>query len=96
MFTEEELWKLRKQITLNSLYIVDYQNDFDINALDACDFFDGYVDYLAYMMEEDCVDIKTVDKFMLALERYDTSENLHDYYGCFEYDPLPIIREKGD
>ena len=76
--------------------MADYQNDFGIGTFSTCEFFEGYVDYLEDMMEEDCVDIKTVDKFMVALNRYDTSENLFNWYGCFEYDPLPIIREKGD
>ena len=42
--TKEQLWKLRKEIALGSLYIDDYKNSFGINPENVCDFFNSFID----------------------------------------------------
>lgn len=47
----EYLWPLRQQITLGSMYVADYENDFGISRDKVCDFFlsfwDSYTEELA-------------------------------------------------
>ena len=49
----EDLAQLRKEIVLNSYYIGDYENSFGFNAKDISYFFDGYMDYITELCEED-------------------------------------------
>ena len=42
--TKEQLWKLRKEIVLGSLYIDDYKNSFGINPENVCDFFNSFIE----------------------------------------------------
>lgn len=51
--TFSDVLKLRRQIVLNSLYISDYENHFDFDAYEVCDFFDGYMEYLAEEYKEE-------------------------------------------
>lgn len=90
--TKETLWALRKQIVLNSLFIADYQNTFGIDSHAVCDFFDGYLDYLEEAMEKEVAGFKDED-FFVWLPRYDTPDNLWNWYGCFVDDPLPLPQE---
>lgn len=92
MLTKVELQKLRSQITLNSLYVSDYQNNLGIEEHTVCEFFNGYVDYLGELIEEDYPNAKDGDWYGL-LGEYDTTDNLWDWYWCFEDDPLPRYRE---
>ena len=79
--TQEDLWKLRKQIVLNSLFIADYENDFEFNSFDISHFMGGYYDYLQELMEEDnCTD----------LSKYDKEDNLLSWFNC--YDDLSWVR----
>lgn len=86
--TSEQLWALRKQIVLNSLYYSDYRNTFGIDCRVVCDFFDSYLSYLEELMADDSADYTDEDFFAL-LPRYDTPDNLWNWYGCYESDPLP-------
>ncbi len=72
--TKEQLWELRKEITLNSLFIRDYENSFDIDPQECCTFFDGYVESL-YMYSND----KNADFFEIA-DKYDNIENLYGFW----------------
>lgn len=81
VFTKEELWQLRNEIVLNSLYLKDYSNLFEIPE-DVCyNFFEGYVEELCLQAEdegfkwEDIIDV---------FNKYDTPENLYYYYSCCE------------
>lgn len=77
--TSSELWKLRNEITLNSIYIADYENSFRFNAKDVCNFFDGFIDYLSDEAEED-----GITDFEVALEKYDNEEFLYTWFLCFD------------
>lgn len=89
----ETLWALRKQIILNSLFISDYRNTFRIDPHVVCDFFDSY---LSYLDEEMTQTVPGYDdsQFFDLLSRFDTEENLWDWYSCYEDDPLPLPVEE--
>ena len=92
VLTQEQLWKLRKEIVLNSLYYKDYKNSFVIDCHDCCDFFDGYCDYLEELMIENG---HTDNEFFELLSKYDTVYNLSEWYSMFDENPLPIkIKEE--
>lgn len=50
--SKDELWALRKEIVLNSLFVSDYRNSFGISPKSACDFFDGYCHFLWDIAEQ--------------------------------------------
>ena len=75
--TFSDVLKLRRQIVLNSLYISDYENRFDFDAYEVCDFFDGYMEFLAEEWEEShgdvagCSDIFDMENDENLLEWFD-------------------------
>lgn len=93
--SQETLWQLRMEIRLCSLYYKDYKNSFGIDCHSVCDFMDGYADYLDELMRGSIPDYDDVNFFDL-LSRYDTPENLWDWYGCFEAEPLPLPASEED
>lgn len=80
--TIDELWQLREEIKLYSLFIADYDNSFDFYPNDVCAFFEGYCDYLDELQSEG-------DKSIPALD-YDSKENLWSWFNC--YDDLSWVR----
>ncbi len=85
-FTKEDLQSLRNEIVLNSLFVSDYKNSFGISAKSVCDFFDSYMDFIDEMAKEDGFKYgyqseHTFDEFF---EKYDTIDNLMEWYGCYE------------
>ena len=79
--SKEELWALRSEIVLNSLFVHDYQNSFGISPKSACDFFDGYADFITDLAEEDGLADMPFDKIA---ERYDNPDNLLAWHQCFD------------
>ena len=75
--TKEQLWNLRQDIPLCSLYVNDYQNRYDIDPKQVCMFFDGYAEELGYLMEQDGVED---DRFFDELHKYDTIDNLWNWH----------------
>lgn len=90
LLTKEELWDLRNEIVLNSLYTSDYENTHHILPRDVQDFFDGYVEYLYELAEENGENPDIQDLCM----KYDNPDNLEDWYNCFEDNPLLNYVEK--
>lgn len=74
--TKEQLWKLRQEIVLGSLYIHDYDNSFGIDPSAVCNFFDSFI--------EDA----QVDDYgrpnNRKTEEYDNAEDLYNYYRSCE------------
>ena len=70
--TKEQLWKLRQEIVLGSLYTHDYDNSFGIDPSSVRNFFDSFI-------EDSQVDDfgKPIDR---EVEEYDNAEDLYDYY----------------
>ena len=77
-----QLWRLRQDIVLNSLYINDYQNRYGIDPRIVCDFMDGYVEELCAMAQEDGV--KT-DNILDIIELYDNKDNLYNYVNAIDW-----------
>ena len=81
MLSKKDLQVLRNEILLNSLFISDYENSFGLDPREVNAFFDGYLDYLEdLMLENNCSDENYFDN----LEKYDTLENLWNYYNELE------------
>lgn len=80
-FTREDLWRLREEVCLNSLYPADYCNSFGIDAHSCSAFFDGFVSFIEEMMEEDGI---SDERFFDELDKYDNADNLESWYNCFE------------
>ena len=89
--TEKALLELRKDISLNSLYVSDYENRFNIDPHQVCDFFNGYMEYLEEIAEEDDFDFDT-EGFGNFFDKYDTEDNLKNWYGCFDFDNNPFTK----
>ena len=84
-FTKETLWRLRQEVPIGSLYTNDFENSFGIPARACQDFFDGYMDELDYMMQEDGLYEDGYDKaFWDHLDEYDNADNLWDWYNVIE------------
>ena len=79
LLTKNELWQLRQDITLNSLYFDDYENRFGFDTYTTLEFFNSYIDYLNELMEEDN-DEYNDSQFFDMLDQYDNQENLYNYY----------------
>ena len=82
MLTMEQLKQLRSEIVLGSLYTSDYKNSLNIDIREVQDFFDGYVEYLWEIAEENGGD---------DIDDYDTQENLESWYNCFDEEPLRVL-----
>lgn len=87
--TQEQLWRLRRQIVLGSLYYSDYVNTFGIDCHPVCDFFDSFLSFVEELMKEEIPDFDDAT-FFDHLPAYDNAERLWDWYGCFEENPLPL------
>ena len=77
---EDELWEIRKQVTLNSMFNFDYVVKEGYDERDLANFFDGYVDYLYEVAEDNGG--KWTD--------YDDKDNLTYWFNC--YDDLSWVR----
>ena len=71
-----QLWRLRQDIVLNSLFINDYQNRYGIEPKEVCYFMDGYVEHLCMLAEENGV--KT-DDIGDIIRLFDNKDNLYNY-----------------
>ena len=87
---DEIIIDLRKQISLNSLFFSDYENSYGIDSHQVCNFFDGFIDYISELMDED--DVSDED-FFKNLDKYDTTDNLLEWYGCFDENPFTLEAE---
>ena len=85
LMTKTNLWNLRTEVSLGSLYTSDYENTFHILPIIVQNFFDGYIEYLWELAEEN--NKKDVD-FEDLVENYDNADNLEGWYYCFDEDPL--------
>lgn len=70
----DELWSLRNEVVLNSLFIHDYDNSLGYDPEDICEFFDGYLDYLSELSGE-----KDIEKL---IEKHDNPDNLWAWKLC--------------
>lgn len=88
--TEKALIELRKDIVLNSIYVSDYKNRFKIEPEEVCSFFNGYIEYLEEIAEEDNFDFDN-EGWSAFIDKYDTDKNLLGWYGCHDENPFTIF-----
>lgn len=81
--TKEQLWKLRQEITLNSLFLRDYENSLGIDPKECNTFFDGYVEYL---VELENTDYGLNPDLSVIFDLYDNAENLYNWFSCIEWE----------
>ena len=111
MMTEQQLSQLRSEIVLNSLYIDDYKNSFNIPEQCVASFFETYYDDLFYYYAEahgfESFDVMVNERKMTGTDvadilngdefwELDNSETLYRTYCKFEDDPLPVSDEDED
>ena len=91
MLSKTQLKQLRKEIVLNSLFISDYENSFNIDANDVCIFFEGYFEDLCYILKDEIGEEEynklSSDNFYKKVFEKDNIDNLCNYYYSIE-DPL--------
>lgn len=85
--TNEVILDLRKQIVLNSIYLRDYENDYNFDPKEVITFFDGYLDYIGEIMEEDGI---SDEEFWERLPDYDNEKYLLGWYDCFDKNPFNV------
>ena len=85
--TNEVILDLRKQIVLNSIYLRDYENDYNFDPKEVITFFDGYLDYIGEIMEEDGI---SDEEFWERLPDYDNEKYLLGWYDCFDENPFNV------
>lgn len=87
--TKEQLWKLRQEITLNSLFVRDYENSLGIDPKECYTFFDGYVEYLGELaIDAENVNLQEItdsDYLDLAFKQ-DNKENLYNWFSCIKWE----------
>lgn len=70
--TKEQLWKLRKEIMLGSIYIDDYKNSFGIEPQSVCNFFDSFI--------EDAQQDDDGNFNNRNIKEFDNADELYNYY----------------
>lgn len=80
--SKEQLWKLRKEVVLNSLFTSDFENSFGIDAKECQTFFDGYMEYLDELADDDKDNLNVV--VVSALD-YDSPDALYNWFNCIEW-----------
>ena len=92
MITFSDVKRLRKEIVLNSLYISDYKNTLGLDPHEVCDFFDGFVEYMAELLAEEYGDVP-VSEYYDYLYKYDDEANLEEWWNMFEECPFSGRKE---
>ena len=82
-FSKEDLWKLRCEVSVNSLYYSDYHNSFGLDTHSVSDFFDGWLDFLEEEMVEDGHK-DAGNKFFDYFDEYDNADFLWSWFMCYE------------
>lgn len=83
----KDIKQLRKEITLNSLFLRDYENSLGYDVDSVYYFFDGYAEYLHELLMNE-------GKTWNDLDDVDTDENLEAYIYFFEADTFPLKKDK--
>ena len=92
-FTKEDLWALRNEVVVNSIFDSDYHNSFGLDTHSVCDFFDGWLDFIEELMVEDGYKDAACRFFDYFVE-YDNADTLVQWYNC--YDDLSWMKYEGE
>ena len=82
-FTKEDLWALRNEVVVNSIFYSDYHNSFGLDTHSVCDFFDGWLDFIEELMVEDGYKDAACRFFDYFVE-YDNADTLVQWYNCYD------------
>ena len=77
--TTTQLWDLRKEIVLNSVFLSDYDNSLGIEPQEVCNFFDSWLEDLGTQMEEQIPNYCD-SMFLDYLPDFDNYECLTKYF----------------
>jgi len=77
-----QLWKLRNDIIINSVYLHHYENRYGVDPQEVCDFFKGWLEYLEEEMREDYPEYHS-GIFWAIFPKYDTPKNLLNWWFCW-------------
>lgn len=77
-----QLWFLRKDIIINSIYLNDYINRYGVTPSEVYNFFMGWLDFLEEIIKEDNPNYKD-DLFWKLFPKYDTPKNLLNWWFCW-------------
>lgn len=92
MLNKEELKQLRSEVSLFSLYYSDFENSLGIDSHKCSDFFDGFAEYIEERIYEIYGETKDSvvkdDLWGKHWQELDNIDELWDWYGCFDDDPL--------
>lgn len=85
--TKDELWALRKEIVLGSIYYSDFRNSFGIHQESAYDFFEGYEGHIVDEMHDAGLrwSEETDDEWQKKYREYDNKTTLYDWW-CINED----------
>ena len=80
--TKEELWQLRQEIVLNSHYLADYENSFEIDEQEVCEFFEGYYDYIWERAKGAAYDEEDITPQII--DGFDNADCLEAWFNCYQ------------
>lgn len=83
--SKEQLWKLREEIVLGSLFMGDFENSYDIDPKAVQDFFDAFVEDCILQMTEKGMSADDAWDAFVDSGDWDNAEKLYDYYLSVEY-----------
>lgn len=79
-----QLWKLRQEVIVNSIFISDYNNSFGIDPDEVCDFFASWLDDIEDQLKEEIKGYCS-DNFFNYFPKYDNYKCLKKYALSFEW-----------
>lgn len=84
-----QLKRLRSDVVLNSLFVADYNNRYNLDTHEVCNFFDGFMDFIDTLCREaweGTDQSMSYDEYWTKnIWHFDTPENLWDYYCMVEW-----------
>ena len=86
--SKEELWNLRLQVVLNSLFTADFRNNLGFDPHPVQDFFDNYTTYLQQLADD--AGLLDTNAWMTL----DSPEHLYDFFIYNDDDYSWIYHEK--
>ena len=77
--TKSQLWELRQEVIVNSVFLHDYENSFGYDKACVCSFFDGYYNFLWELAEEEFNSPTHANAMS-----FDNEDTLWSWYNCHE------------
>ena len=92
-YTIDELWDLRNQIVVNSVFLHDYENNNGIDEQSLYEFFNGYHDYMWELANEN-IENPTFDS---VFNQFDNKDVLYEWFYCYDnFDWVVYVDDNDD